>query len=46
MDEFALQEAISSLDSHQFTSCRAVTRHYNVSEATLRRRIDDQLSRG
>ena len=45
MDDPAIQEAIDALDSHQFTSCRAAARHFGVSEATLRRGVNGQLSR-
>jgi hypothetical protein len=40
MDDPAIQEAIDALDSHQFTSCRAAARYFNVSEATLGRSIN------
>jgi Tc5 transposase DNA-binding domain/helix-turn-helix, Psq domain len=45
MDNPVIQEAIDALKSHQFTSCRAAARHFDVSEATLRRGVNGQLSR-
>jgi transposase len=45
MDDPTIQEAIDALNSGQFTSRRAAARHFNISEATLRRGVNGQLSR-
>jgi hypothetical protein len=45
MDEPAIQEAIDALNSHQFTSRRATTRHFGVDRDTLGRWINGTLSR-